>query len=81
MHGVGVTVHGGAGRGCHGVGDSVLCRRVGRARLGEAQAHVNVGRGLGALGGSVTSGRRVRGASHGRPRSDLTCGIDLGGLG
>jgi hypothetical protein len=81
MRGAGVMVHGGAGRGCRGVGDSVPCRRVHRARLGEAQAHRNVGRGLGALGGSVASGRRVRGASHGRPRSDLTRGIDPGVLG
>jgi hypothetical protein len=63
------------------VGDSVPCQRVRRARLGEAQAHGNVGRGLGDLGGSIVSGRRVRGVSHGRPRSDLTRGIDLGVLG
>jgi hypothetical protein len=81
MRGTGVTVHGGAGRGCHGVGDSVPCQRVRRARLGEAQAHGNVGCGLGALGGSVASGRHVRGASHSRPRSDLTQGIDPGVLG
>jgi hypothetical protein len=81
MRGAGVTVHGGAGRGCRGVGDSVLCRRVRRARLGEAHAHGNVGHGLGALGSSVAPGRHVRGASNGRPRSDLTRGIDPGVLG
>jgi hypothetical protein len=78
---VGVLVHGGAGRGCRGVGGSVPCRRVRRVRLGEAQVHGNVGRGLGALGGSVASDRRVRGASHDRPRPDLPRGIDPGVLG
>jgi hypothetical protein len=64
MHGVGIMVHGGVGRGCRGVRDSVPCRHVRRVRLGEAQAHGNVGHALGALGGSVASGRCVRGASH-----------------
>jgi hypothetical protein len=74
-------VHQGAGPGWRRDGVTVPCRCAWRAGLGEVLVHGNAGRGLGALGGSVASGRRARGASHGRPRSDLPRGIDPGVLG
>jgi hypothetical protein len=74
-------MHQGAGPGWRRDGITVPCRCAWRAGLGEVLVHENTGHGLGALGGSVVSGRRARRASHGRPRSDLPRGSGPGVLG
>jgi hypothetical protein len=76
-----MSVCGSAARGWGDIEGSMSCRCMRRARLDKAQVHGNGTRALGALGGSVASNWRVRGASHGRLRSDMPRGIDPGVLG
>jgi hypothetical protein len=47
--------------------------------LARAHVHGNMGHGLGALGSSVASDRRVRGGVHVAVRAALIQGIDHGG--